>query len=1048
MVRGKGIKGLRAVGWRTIALMALLPSLLLQAQVSPVAGQATLVENRLMRSVTDLQGNVWAVWERDDGTDTDIYYSRQDGRGWRTPRPLSAQATAWETSPSLALAADGTLWAAWSQSTGPDQASIWLSHWQIAGWSSPTAVPGTADLRGQEPMLAPAPDGGLWLAWVGHDGTDREIFVSRQEGTTWSPPQQVGTDDTSPRAYDAHPVLVVNADDAAWLAWTSHEGALNDEIHASHWDGRAWSPQQPVSNPDGTPDARPSLALDARGRPWIAWHGVPAGEDQSWRVFTSRWDNAQSAWDPETLVSSPESLPLDGQHPILALDSKGQLQLAWVISGEQSGIAHTIWDGAKWVSPSWRQTDQPVEAPLSMAGGEPLVLWGTPEDAREAPVQQAPLDEMTEPLPSSLPPARETSDRMAVLGVPIPNRYLAHGDSITWGLYPNVTGETSIPYTTVLEAMLDDQVTPSEVINWGKPGERARSAKAEERIEEGVRTYFPETVFILEGTNDISNNDTPSEVAFGISMLIKVVRQKTNVPGVRIMISTLTPRLDAKGDLIPEVNSEFAALSQQKGVPLADPWQAFYNYGPWPDFYIDHLHPGTVGLRIIAETFFQKLGAVGWITMETTPPTAWINTLPSPSQCPAVPVTWEGDDGPGSGVASFDVQVQDNGGAWTNWLLETSNQGATYGNARYGHTLGFRVRARDMIGNLGAFSPAAQSFVDDPLPPASVSVASLPPAQKVPFTVSWSGTDTCDPQLTYDVKYCVGDACSPTTGVWNTWLTSTTSTSTVFSPSVPQYGQRYSFRARAYDDSGKWKDSTPVSTRLARFTLDGEVLTVRDEPVALATVTAAGALAVDRLVGSGFRAYVGGAGTYDLSASRSGFGSLPPMYAVEVTGADLEGLDFVLPPLADIVQDGGFESGNLNAWLVSGSVGLADGHTGHGAVRLGGDGGSSSLSQSLSVPASLSNATLSFMVKLDGTSGGNSLEIGLEGTPFSQTVPVSPGGWTHVWYDVSSAGGQQVTLVFTVSGSPAVLLDEVSLGSAISGGSWNFMPLIAREATP
>jgi hypothetical protein len=88
------------------------------------------------------------------------------------------------------------------------------------------------------------------------------------------------------------------------------------------------------------------------------------------------------------------------------------------------------------------------------------------------------------------------------------------------------------------------------------------------------------------------------------------------------------------------------------------------------------------------------------------------------------------------------------------------------------------------------------------------------------------------------------------------------------------------------------------------------------------------------------------------------------------------------------------------------------------------------------------------MVKLDGTSGGNSIEVALEGTPFSRTVPVSPGGWTHVWYDVSSAKGQQVTLDFTVSGNPAVLLDEVSLGSAVPGGSWSFVPIVARGGTP
>ena len=1034
--------------------MALLPSLLLQVQVAPVASQATPTEDRLMRSAVDAQGNVWAVWERDDGADTDIYFSRQDGRGWQTPRPLSAKTTAWETSPTVALAADGTLWVAWSQSTGLDQASIWVSRWQTLGWSSPTEVPGTAGLRGQEPTLAPAPDGDLWLAWVGYDGTDREIFVSQQEGTAWSAPQQVGTDDDSPHAYDAHPVLVVDGTDSAWLAWTSHEGALNDEIHASHWDGLAWSAQQPVSTSDDTPDAWPSLVVDADGVPWVAWQGVGAEEGQAWRIFVSRWDRTRSTWKQEMLVSSPDSLPLDEQHPSLALDAEGQLHLAWVISGQLSGVAHTAWDGAEWSPPSWIQTAQTIDGPVSLAGTELSVIWATPEGGQEVLVQQEPvqqelLGELKEPLPQALP-SPDTVDRMSVLGVPIPDRYLAHGDSITLGAYANVTGEPAIPYPTVLEELLDSQVVPSEVINWGKNGEKARSAKTENRLVEGVNTHTPEVVLIMEGTNDISNNDTASQVAFAITMLIKVVRQKTDVPGVKIMISTVTPRLDSKNSVVQELNGLLVGVSQNKNVPLADPWQAFYNYGPFADFYIDHLHPGTIGLHLIAEAFFAKLAEVGWIIPETAPPTAWISSLPTPSQCPSVLVQWEGDDGPGSGVADFDVQVQDNGGVWTNWLLETPDQSATYANTKAGHIFGFRVRARDMVGNLGDYSsPARTTQVIDTLAPGTVSVVPLPAAQKPPFIVSWSGTDACDPQLVYDVQYCVGDTCTSTSGSWNTWQSSTTSTSASFNPASPQYGARYSFRARAYDDSGNSKVSGLVSTRLAQFTLEGDVLTTRDEPVARTTVTAAGALSVETWPGGSFRAYVAGAGTYDLSASRDGFGSLPPMYTVPVTDTDVSGLELVLPPLDDIVEDGGFESGNLDAWLASGTVGPApDEHTGYGAVRLGGEGGSSSLSQSLSLPPSLTKATLSFMVKLDGSSGTNSIQVELAGTPLGQPVPVSAGGWKHVWFDVGDLVGQEVTLVFTVSGSPAVLLDEVSLGSATSGGGWSLLPIIARGAIP
>jgi len=1029
-----------------MALMALLPSLLLNVHVPPVAGQVAPLENRALRSAIDAQGNLWAAWETDDGDDTNVYYSRWNGSDWQPSRPLSADPQAWERSPSLAVDIDGILWAAWSRGTGPGQASIWVSHWQTLGWSPPVQVPGTAALAGGQPVLASAADGGLWLAWVGYDGTDREIFVSRWDGAAWSAPQQIGNDDSDPQSYDTHPALVTDGNGSAWLAWTSHEGALNDEIHTSHWDGLAWSPQQQVGSSDDTPDAWPSLALDAKGLPWIAWHGVAGEGGGVWRIFTSRWNRTEASWDQEMLASSPASLAVDERHPTLAFDAKGELHLAWVISGQLSGIAHAAWDGAAWTTPNWTQTDQSLELPVRLSGGEPSILWVTPGSGPEVPVQQEPLGEMRDPLPQVLPSAPQGAVRMAE---PVPNRHLAHGDSITWGLYPDVTGETSIPYPTQLEQLLDSNGIPSEVINWGKPGERATLAM--DRLKLGVQTYRPEFVQIMEGTNDVSRDIAASETAYHVQRLVWVARDQSGVSGVHVIVGTLVPRLDDRNGLTHETNLAIAKMVLKENVPLADTWQAFYDYGPWSQFYRDYLHPGTTGLRIIAETFFQEMADAGWITLDNQPPTAWIGSLPTQSECADVHVNWDGQDpAPGTGIKNFDVQVSENSSTWANWLLETPGKNGIYTSSTQSSKLYFRVRARDQANNVGSYSTAKSTNIIDTHPPYAAEVYPLPPAQKAPFWVSWSGADTCAAQLTYDVQYCVGGSCTPTGGPWNNWLTSTASTSAFFSPPAPpQYGETYYFRARAYDNSNNSKLSALVSTRLAQFTLDGDILTLRDEPVAMATVTADGALAVGMLVGGGFRAYVAGEGAYDLAASRDGFGNLPPMYAVEVTGADLSGLDFVLPPLDDVVQNGGFEGDTLTPWLQSGTISQTmDVHTGYGAVGLGGDEGSSSLSQSLSLPTALTNATLSFMVKLDGDGTGNSIQVDLEGTPFSRTVLVSPGGWAHKWYDVGDLVGQDATLIFTVSGSQAVLLDEVSLGSAASGGGWTFMPIIARAATP
>jgi len=92
---------------------------------------------------------------------------------------------------------------------------------------------------------------------------------------------------------------------------------------------------------------------------------------------------------------------------------------------------------------------------------------------------------------------------------------------------------------------------------------------------------------------------------------------------------------------------------------------------------------------------------------------------------------------------------------------------------------------------------------------------------------------------------------------------------------------------------------------------------------------------------------------------------------------------------------------------------------------------------------------LSFLVRLDDAAAGTStLSVELAGMPISHSQIVSTADWTHVWLPVDAAVGQAMTLTFTVSDNPAVRLDEVSLGSAIKGGSQVQLPLVFRASTP
>lgn len=67
-----------------------------------------------------------------------------------------------------------------------------------------------------------------------------------------------------------------------------------------------------------------------------------------------------------------------------------------------------------------------------------------------------------------------------------------------------------------------------------------------------------------------------------------------------------------------------------------------------------------------------------------------------------IAVSWSGQDC-GSGVLDYNVQVRQDGGAWSTWLQHVTNESATYQQATIGHTYRFRTIARDRVGHEETF---------------------------------------------------------------------------------------------------------------------------------------------------------------------------------------------------------------------------------------------------------------------------------------------------------------------------------------------------------
>ena len=363
-------------------------------------------------------------------------------------------------------------------------------------------------------------------------------------------------------------------------------------------------------------------------------------------------------------------------------------------------------------------------------------------------------------------------------------------------------------------------------------------------------------------------------------------------------------------------------------------WTIIDGYYYWVDAYIN-------GIDVNTRSIYNLIGAgfdwyPDWKTTDAAAPASQVTALPQWSGSDLT-IQWSGSDSGGAGLKSYDVQLRDGlSGAWTDWQLATSQTSATFTGSS-GHTYYFRARARDNAFNLEAYPGGdGDTFTGIDFTAPTSSAASPAFATEPGFVVSWSGDDKESGVATYDVQYR-----DSLTSTWTAWLTSTAKTSGLFTSAL---GHTDYFQSRAIDNAGNAEaypgNNGDTSTTTPGYALTGQVLNTQDQPLLFAaaqtTAPALNAPATD--YNGAFTLYYNLTGTYTLTASHADYGALPPMPNLQVTSVTTAPTVY-LPPLNDLIADGGFESGDFSTWSRAGDVTpvvTATSHTGNFAAQLGG----------------------------------------------------------------------------------------------------------------
>ena len=184
--------------------------------------------------------------------------------------------------------------------------------------------------------------------------------------------------------------------------------------------------------------------------------------------------------------------------------------------------------------------------------------------------------------------------------------YLAFGDSITRGVVRS-DGTTAEGYEIELEALIDENLWASQVLNSGKSGER--TSDGVNRLVQILNTYSLDYVLLLEGTNDILDGVPYETTLYNLGMMVDYCISYNVTP----IIATLPPlKIDVSGskggyiDEIPNVyNPGIKEIASEKGITVSDQYAALV--GQWKSYSDDYIHPNEAGYSVMAQTWYISI---------------------------------------------------------------------------------------------------------------------------------------------------------------------------------------------------------------------------------------------------------------------------------------------------------------------------------------------------------------------------------------------------------------------------------------------------------
>ncbi len=325
----------------------------------------------------DQQGDITSIWSRSNGTnyETQTAY-RPAGGSWQVPVTLSE--TGYDTSGAqIAVDSEGDAAAVWEtfppasnrtiQAVAKSHSGTWSAPVTLADIGEPVGKPQIAiDSHGdavavwEEQPINPGPQyiqaavrpaGGVWSAPVdvseGNNGSFPNIAMDAEGNAivtwlnfnsiqrairlastgTWQVPTNVAAVGLGPGGHPGGPVLAVDEQGDAIVAWSSASGnGANHIVYAASLSkGGSWQAPAELSG-EGFNAAAPHVGLDPQGDATVVWSASEGGGDAAIQAAVKP---AGGAWQPPTNIVETGEEASNQIEPDVAVDREGNAVAVW-----------------------------------------------------------------------------------------------------------------------------------------------------------------------------------------------------------------------------------------------------------------------------------------------------------------------------------------------------------------------------------------------------------------------------------------------------------------------------------------------------------------------------------------------------------------------------------------------------------------------------------------------------------------------------------------------------------------------------------------------